>query len=317
MITIEHSRSQRGVALLAAVLVVALATILIAGLLDRGTLGQSRALQHTRSAQAYAFQQGLELWAARILRDDLERGGSDSRNDMWAQPMPPITVPEGLIHGRMRDLDGCLNLNALWTAEDGENSLAISRFQRLLRVLELDPGLADAIVDWLDDDGVARRGGGEDAAYAALSPPRRPANRPFVHSSELRAVIGIDDEIHQRLLPHVCARPDGGNTLNVNTASPQVLMSLDDAIGPALARRLHQDGRADFADHQQFRDRLIEQEALQLAADALRDVVATSRYFVAEAEVLMSEVPVRLYSLLDRDRAGGRIRVLARSVGRY
>lgn len=308
---------QRGVALLAAVLVVALATILIAGLLDRGQLGLSRAVQQTRSAQAHAFQQGLELWAARILRDDLERRGNDSRNDVWAQPMPPITVPEGIIHGRMRDLDGCLNLNALWRPDAGDDAIAVARFQRLLRVLELDPNLADAVLDWLDDDGIGRRGGGEDALYAAMDPPRRPANRSFVHTSELRAVAGVDEAIYQRLQGHVCARPDTDNRLNINTASVAVLMSLDDAIGPALARRLHRDGRADFADGEAFRQHLAEQEQIQLAAGALRDVVASSRHFVAEAEIVMSEVPVRLYSLLERDPGSGRVRVLARSVGRY
>jgi general secretion pathway protein K len=305
----------RGVALLAAVLVVALATILIAGLLDRAELGQARALQSTRAAQAQAYQQGLELWAARILRDDSANDGADSRADAWAQPLPPITVPEGVITGRMRDLDGCLNLNALW--HDGaEEPVAVARFERLLALLELDRGLLDAIVDWLDEDDRSRRGGGaEDAAYAALDPPRRVANGPFVHVSELRAVIGVDPDAWRALAPHVCARPDPIGPLNLNTASALVLRSLHQDIDAALAQRLHADGRARFPSVDAFAQALVD-----AGVDAPLQGVGlgvTSRWFVAEAQILLGEVPVNLYSLLERRPEDGLIVVHARSQGRY
>lgn len=309
-------RPQRGVALLATVLVVALATILIAGLLDRGMIGQARALQQTRATQAMAFQQGLELWAARMLREDQERNlGAWSRGDAWAQPMPPITVPEGMIQGTMRDLDGCLNLNALVVDGAGDiEGIEAKRFERLFDVLDVDERLLAAIIDWSDADTFSERGGGaEDAIYATLDPPRRAANRPFVHVSELRAVAGVDAEIYARLAPHVCARPPG-TAININTASAQVLMSLSTGIGPALAQRLYSDGRArwsgadDFLD--QLRTELIEPLPVMLG------VGTVSRHFVAEAELIIGEVPVRLYSVLERGE-DGRIVVAARSQGRF
>jgi general secretion pathway protein K len=305
----------RGVALLAAVLVVALATILIAGLLDRAGIGQARALQTTRAAQAQAYQHGLELWAARILRDDRSNDGVDSRADTWAQPLPPITVTEGLITGRMRDLDGCLNLNALWYAGQ-ENALAIARFERLLALLELDPGLVDALVDWLDDDDRSRRGGGaEDAAYAGADPPRRAGNGPFVHVSELRAVAGIDAEVYRALAPHVCARPDPAGPLNLNTASAQVLRSLHPDIDAALAQRLYGDGRARFQSVQAFAQALLDANIAAPLQGAGLGVA--SRWFVAEAQIVLGEVPVTLYSLLERRAEDGLILVRARSQGRY
>lgn len=305
--------NERGVALLAAVLVVALATILIAGLLDRGVIGQARALQHTRSMQAFAFQHGLELWAARILRDDSERSPSDSRGDAWAQAMPPITVPEGMIHGSMRDLDGCLNLNALWAPDVGE-TLTRRRFDRLLRVLELDEDIAAAATDWIDPDDLSASGGAEDALYATLDPPRRVGNGPFAHVSELRAVAGIDAGIYERLAPHVCARPDTADSINVNTATPEVLRSLDDAIVPAIAQRLYGDGRASFGSPEEFEEWFVT-EGIVLGDGALQSVDVRSFHFVAEADILLGEVPVRLYSLIER--RDNRIRVLARSQGRF
>lgn len=302
----------RGVALLAAVLVVALASVLIAGLLDRGALGSARALQAARSQQAQAFQLGLELWAGRLLRDDLDRDRVDSRGDAWSQPLAPILLPEGRIHGRLRELDGCLNLNGLW--RDGQvDALTRQRFERLFAVLDLDPRLLDALVDWLDPDDRSGSGGAEDAAYAALDPPRRAGNGRFVHVSELRAVAGVDATVYAQLAPHVCAHPDPGQPLNLNTATVPVLRSLHPAIGPALAQRLHQDGLARFGSVEAFAQRLAEDSPEPLAAAGLG---VASHWFVAEADILLAEVPVRLYSLIERD-AQGQLHVRARSQGRY
>ncbi|MDZ3822649.1 MAG: type II secretion system minor pseudopilin GspK [Pseudoxanthomonas sp.] len=306
----------RGVALLAAVLVVALAAVLVAGLLDRGVLGQARALQHGRAAQAVALQQGLELWAARILRDDAARDGVDAVGDAWSQPMPPLPLPEGMAHGRLRELDGCLNLNALWSGGQPD-ALAMARFERLLRVLELDPRLLDAVVDWLDEDDLGRAGGGEEATYAALEPPRRAANGPFVHVGELALVAGVDAASLQRLLPHVCAHPGSDTRINVNTATVPVLMALDEAIGPAVARRLHRDGRARHASSADFLAAVERELGRPPPPQLAQGIDVRSRHFLAEILIVQAQVPVRLYSLLDREPGTGTVRVVARSLGRW
>ncbi len=304
--------AQRGVALLAAVLVVALAAVLIAGLLDRSTLGLARSLQQTRAAQAVAFQHGLELMAARVLMDDVSGDQVDSRADIWAQPMPPLTVPEGVVRGSLRDLDGCLNLNALSDA-DGLQAITRQRFERLFGHLRIDPGLVNALIDWIDVDGISESSGGaEDSLYATLSPPRRAANRGFVHVSELRAVAGVDEHIYEALLPHVCARPDPTSTTNLNTASAEVLMSLHEGIGPALAQSLHAGGSARFGGLEMFRAELSNRGIEGLVLSGLG---TSSRYFVAEADILLADVPVRLYSLLERHN--NRVTVVARSQGRF
>jgi len=72
------SRS-RGVALIVALLVVALATVLIAGLLDRGELAHARTRNSLREAQAQSYALGLEAYAAKVLVQDQARSsGADS-----------------------------------------------------------------------------------------------------------------------------------------------------------------------------------------------------------------------------------------------
>ena len=47
----------------------------------------------------------------------------------------------------------------------------LAQFQRLLRALQIDDRLADAIIDWLDADDTPRPNGAESAYYASLTPP--------------------------------------------------------------------------------------------------------------------------------------------------
>ena len=76
---------QRGVALIIALLVVALAAILIAGLLDRGGLAAARTRNALREMQAEHYAKGLEDYAARVLTQDSQNTATTIR--------PPTSGP--------------------------------------------------------------------------------------------------------------------------------------------------------------------------------------------------------------------------------
>ena len=83
------SRS-RGVALIVALLVVALAAVLIVGLLDRGELTAARTRNSLREAQARSYALGLEAYAAKVLAQAAAQGdGVDAADSPWALPLPP------------------------------------------------------------------------------------------------------------------------------------------------------------------------------------------------------------------------------------
>src|SRR6185312_16054801 len=125
-------RRQRGIALLIALLTVALAAVLIAGLLDRGELTLARTRNVLRAEQADAYAQALEAYAAAILmKDDADDPGEDSNSDIWAAPLPPQQVPGGMIFASMRDLNGCFNLNNL-AADVDTGSNWMRMFGRML-----------------------------------------------------------------------------------------------------------------------------------------------------------------------------------------
>lgn len=304
------ARRQRGVALIAAVLVVALATVLIAAMLDRSeaTLARTRNLQ--RAEQGWELMRGVEAWAASILTEDFNNQPNiDSHEDIWAQEMPPIELPGVRIHGRLHEKNGCFNLNSLHP-EGADDPIAIARFERLLRALQLDIGLAEQAVDWIDADGVPRSQGAEDAALLTRQPPMRTANQPFAHVSEVRLLPGVTPEVYAALAPEVCTLR-GDSTTNLNFASPAVWMSLSDAITPTMAARLAREGRANYESLDG-----IAQELSQLGVGPvpLAGFGVGSDWFVLEAQIVADGIPFHYSSLLHRQPSG--VHVVGRARGR-
>ena len=303
-------RAQRGAALIAAVLVVALATVLIAAMLDRSEAALARTRNLQRAEQGWELMRGVEAWAGEILRKDFSDAPNiDSRQDVWNQEMPPIDLPGIRIFGRLIERNGCFNLNALHP-EGEDDSIAIVRFERLLRALQLDPAIAQQAADWIDADAVPRAQGAEDAALLAQRLPLRAANQPFMHVSELRLLPAVTPQVYAALAPEVCARPVG-SPVNLNFASPALWMSLSEDITPSQAERLAREGRANYASLD-----AVSQELTQLgvAQVPLAGYAVGSDWFVLQVQIVADDIPFLYSSLLHRRPDG--VHVLARARGR-
>ena len=306
-------KRQRGVALLVALLVVALAVILIAGLLDRGELALARTRNVLRSEQAEAYARGLEIYAAQVLVATAgSNNGVDTNASPWALPLPPQPVPGGMISATMRDRNGCFNLNNLSSASGGNPGLWLPVFRNLLAALQIDPNaIAAPVVAWLD---VAGAEGSSDNAYLALPVPYRPRHGLFVHVSELRLVQGVDADIYARLAPYVCALPPG-TRINIDTASVPVLQSLGAGVSQAIAQELWQNGAAQWTTAA-FENQL-KQLGVPIDVHLDSEITDQSTYFMARSEILLDAVPFTFHSLIERriGGAGNGIHVLERSRG--
>ena len=227
-------RRQRGVALLTVLLVTALVTVLAVGMVERHRLAIARTRQVLTWQQSLDYALGAESHARALLRADLledrEDPPADSLLDRWAEPMAPFEIPSGEIELRIRDLTGLLNLNA--TVDPAGRD----RLRRLLDALGLDPTLADAVADWIDEDlEPSGAGGAEDGAYLLAAPAHRSANRELASVTELRLLPGVDEETWLRLLPFVAALPGDTRRINVNTAPGPVLAALAPGMTPERA----------------------------------------------------------------------------------
>jgi general secretion pathway protein K len=314
-------RRQRGVALIMAVLIVALATVLAAN------VGFNAFLDLRRNATRYAMDQsfhvalGAEAWAADTLRRDGASGSKqDDFTEEWATPIPPMPVEGGEISGYLEDMQGRFNLNNL-VMSDGKGSLvpnpvAIEQLQRLLELLELEPKWAALIADWIDSDGEASfPDGAEDSTYTLLTPPYRTAEAPITRASELLALHEFGLERYRRLEPFVTALPVG-TKLNLCTASAEVLDSLVPGLREyTLDRKNLAEMRKErcFPTVQDFENRLNGDQRQQLrAAETLAE---RSSYFQATVWVTIGTTQFTLYSLLYRNERTQLIRPILRSFG--
>jgi general secretion pathway protein K len=310
---------QRGVALITAVLIVALATILAVNVGFKAYLDQRRSATMFSLDQGFEIAMGAEAWAADILKRDTQGGSKvDDYTEEWATPIPPIPVDGGDVAGQLEDMQGRFNLNSLVKVVNGElqpDPAAVQRFKNLLNLLELEEKWADMIVDWIDTDIEATfPDGAEDNVYTSLTPAYRPPNMRITRTSELLALHEFGIERYRRLEPFVSALPPG-TSINLCTAAPEVLDAL-------LA-----DGASEFT---RDRKNVIEMRKLrcfpslqdfnsQLDAKIKQEyddgnvIGESSNYFRANIWVTIGTTQFTLYSLLNR--SNGMVRPILRSFG--
>lgn len=307
---------QRGVALITALVLVAIATVLAVRIGTRAALDMRRTAGLVALDQGWQVALGAEAWAAEILRDDREDSQTDDLSEPWAQPLPPLPVDGGELRGALEDMQGRFNLNNLIDAQGNANEPSILRFQQLLLNVGADPRWARIMADWLDSDTVPGfPEGAEDGAYLSQSPPYRAANGPVTSVSELMALPGMTLEEYQRIRPHVASLPVG-TSINVCTAGAPVLASLV-AGGTDFgdAESLHANRRdgcfPTLADLQATLDPAL----FQALTTGQPPVIAeTSNWFRAVTAVRIGTSELTLYSLIERNGSGGS-RTVLRSTG--
>jgi len=216
---------ERGVAAITALLVVAVAASAAAWMLAQqsATLNQAALVAARTQADFYA-DAGLD-WARGVLAEDARSGGIDSLDEVWARPLVGLPVERAVVGGFIQDAQARFNLNNL--VKDGARSNADFQVaQRLFDSLGVEPGLVDAVVDWIDTDSDPLGGeGAEDSYYLGLARPYRAANRPLIQVEELYRVRGFDARRIERLKPYVTALP-ARTQVNDNTAGAAVLAAL-------------------------------------------------------------------------------------------
>jgi len=306
---------QRGVALLVAILLVALATIVAA------TVAFNNAMAARRGAAAMTFDQALlyagaaEALAAYALREDLLASSQrDDISELWAQPYGPLEIQPGVwLEARLEDMQGRFNLNNLVTDEGVVDPIAVEQFQRLLETLEIEPKWAAMFADWIDRNVQPELpDGAEDSLYSVQNPPHRTLNAPVVSVSELLAMPGFDQERFARLQPYVAALPPG-TKLNTCTAAGIVLDAMTETkqfgIDPeALARSRAKGCFPTLADFE-----------ASLAADDVPKVKGrlqdSSQYFRLRTFVSIGTAEFALYSLMQREPATRLARTVLRTYG--
>lgn len=306
----RRSKTQRGVALITVMLVVALATTAAVNMAGRQQLDIRRTENVLYQGQALMYLLGVESWARQFLSDDRRKNKIDHLGEDWAVRLPPLPIEGGQLMGFIDDLQGRFNLHNL-VAKDKLGQVSRQRFTRLLQRLELNPQLVNLIQDWQDSDVEPRfPEGAEEDYYLGQTPAYRTPDRPMASASELRLLKDVTTKDYEKLLPYVIALPEP-TPINVNTASAELLASLADdlplkEIEALLEKRKDNPWESveDFLAEPVFAGREIPVEGLSVASD----------YFLIDATVNLGQLEQHLRSIVVR-QDDGRNSVYLRSEG--
>lgn len=308
-------RRQKGAALVVALVIVAMATILATAMVWENHLDRRRTGNQLFGSEALANALGVEDFVRDVLAND-ERE-SDHLLEPWARQGDVFPIEGGSLQGSVVDLQGRFNINNLVNWNTGQpRDQQIEAYRALIQSLGLDERLVDATVDWIDPD-IEPRGfnGAEDDTYLRNDPAYRTANMPLANISELRLLANMTPEQFAVLEPYVIALPpvpgsDEPTKININTTSPELLSAVGENLEPDDAASIvdlrNQEGFPDLASAQA----IVGAEKL---SDELFDV--KSEYFRLHVLAVIGSSRVSMYSVLHRDPQSGTVRTLGRSLG--
>jgi general secretion pathway protein K len=224
-------RRERGAALLAVLLLVAVTGAIAAAAMEGLRLSRAVAANAAALEQARAFADGVEQLALLTLDDQVARSpGRTTLDGGWNGAVRRMPMPGGAVAEiRVRDGGNCFNVNSVVEGEAQgtliRRASGVSQFMGLMMALGAGEAearrIAEAAADWVDSDSLPGPGGAEDEAYASGPEPYRTANSLFAEPGELRAVAGMTPDLYRRLAPWLCALPVSDlSPIDLNTLAP-------------------------------------------------------------------------------------------------
>jgi general secretion pathway protein K len=296
------SQSQRGAALLAAMLTVALVATFAAGALWQ----QWKAIEvegaERQRTQARWLLTGALDWARVILREDARAGDANAPTDHlaepWAVPLQEArlssflaALPDGtgntlddeklaqqvLLSGQVSDLQGRLNVANLLQGEQLDSKTVLA-FERLFDVMDVPPVQLSLLTQGL------------------VAAQKQNSNSPLMpqYVSQL-GWLGLSPQALQILSPHITLLPTR-TPINLNTASAHVLYASVPGLSLSDAQRLVQ---------QRERQHWATLDAFQKALGRTVSLEGThsvnTRHFEVMGRLRMPQTVLQERSLVQRD----------------
>jgi len=235
----------RGAALVITLLVIATLTGLTVAFSEDSGTELSLAGYAKDGYRAYQIaRSGVDL--ARALLDEDEDRDMDTLSEDWAlfdaDSFPEKLPEEVTLTARIIDENSKININSLINEEGEIDEDKAEQLSRLFSVLGFSDSYVNSILDWLDSDDIERVDGAESYYYQSLEPPYECFNGPFLTVGQVFMVKGLEnirrfgDEPEKSLLDYITIYSNG--QVNINTASAEVLQSLDDALDESVAQSI-------------------------------------------------------------------------------
>ncbi len=305
---------QRGAAILTAMLTVVLVATLASAMLWQQWRGiEVESAQRTRVQSAWILTGALD-WARLILREDARQGGADYLAEPWAVPLEPARLStflaaergqalvgddadagdQAFLAGYMQDLQARLNvINLLDNGKLHEPSMAA--WGRLFKHLNLPESELQTMAQAL------LRASDPASAKPGAQMPLWPQTVPDL------VWLGLSNTTLQTLRPFITLLPER-TPVNLNTASPEVLLASVAGLDMAQAQSLVQARAARHMDTLMDADKLVDNP--QVRFDSNLHGIA-SRFFSVTGQLRLGQATLQEQSVLQRD--GLEVKTLRRS----
>jgi general secretion pathway protein K len=310
---LHGARRQRGAALLTAMIIVTLVATLAAAMVwQQWRAVQVETAERARAQAAWILSGALEF-AKLILKETVRPDRPTALTDPWATPLAESRLstflavdksnaddgPDAFLSGNISDAQARYNLNNLVLPASGTAPAHVSEaelqvFERLCATVGVGSDVAERIANGL-------------VTAQATTPSGTAPLQPRMISQ--LSWLGIDATAIQALQPYVVLLP-GASSLNVNTASKQVLAAVMNT-DPASAERLVQiASRTPFRDLAAFKAQSLPTPAGSASAPAPK-IDVHSNFFEVRGRLRLVDRVLVERSLVQR-MPNGQVDVLQR-----
>jgi general secretion pathway protein K len=312
-----RSRKERGAAVLLALFVATLATLIVSALFYRQFVLLRTIENQQLMVQSRMLLRGALDWGRAILREDANRSSYDALSEPWAQPLAETRLDQlgetsalaslASIAGSMEDAQSRFNLrNLIDNGQIVESELEALR--RLAVLLQVPEQTADLIAQRMQQALPATMpdASGRMPDSALADSKSRPI--PLMLPNDLLSVPGIAPEAAQRLAPYIVVL-DERTPINANTARPEVIAARVPDLSLADARALvaERERISYFNNTGEVRTRL----GNKANGVGEADIATASRFFFVRGEVKLDRAVTRMEALVRRGVPGQGIQPVA------
>jgi general secretion pathway protein K len=307
-----HRRHDRGAAIITAMLIVTLATVVVSGLFWRQNTMVRSVENRLAMAQTRWIERAAVDYARLVLNQDRDLR-VDHEGEIWGTPVQDTRLDEtvtagakidtdktaAFLRGQIFDAQGRLNLNNLVTVEGRINGPEVAAFGKLLQLLGKSPGLSALL---------AARIQRSVTVSATGQAPALPTALPLKRLQDLALIPGFDQSTIDAVAPFVVFLPERNTPVNVNTAPAEVLAARMPDLSMSQARTMVDTRkRKPFQSVNELTALLRVQDTGRIARGPLQWGV-TTRYFLLSGVIRYDRVESQTETLLFR-RGQGRVEV--------
>ena len=231
-------KNESGFALILTLVVTALMVAVVVEMIHQIYVDTSLSRSFRDGQQASILAESGATGGAKLLQMGLSGRSYTALTDRWATPIR-LDDEAGSLTITISEESGKINVNGLIQPNGEYEPFTLAALKRLATKLQLQADPWGAVADWIDSDDIPRSGGVETPYYRTLKPAYASRNSKLMTLTEISLIKGISSEIMGKLSPHLTIYSDQAgaplSTININTASKEVLASLDDRIDDRMA----------------------------------------------------------------------------------